>query len=251
MPSLEGSGREGSEQGGTMINIVRLDDNGAVAVPVPKEGEVRIRVVNGKIDINKKPTLVSLGGPSGVGKDHICRMLEEMFGKKVVRVPRATTREMRPGEINGKDYWFLTLEQFNFLVREKSVIGIDDYMEKDEGKNIEEAKYGIWLDKIEEARRENPDKIILIVGGICGVALRKYFPNEEIRLIYLIVDDIETLKKRLRDRGDSEEKIKIKIEKANNEMKTEPEQFDCVIWNENGDAEKVLQQLGRIMHLVS
>ena len=59
-----------------------------------------------------RPLLVVLSGPAGVGKTTVLRRMQELGLPYTVGIT-ATTRPIRPGEVNGRDYYFYTLEQFN------------------------------------------------------------------------------------------------------------------------------------------
>ena len=58
--------------------------------------------------INERGLLVVLSGPSGVGKGTVRKALFDEYGKNLTYSISMTTRPMRPGEVNGKDYCFVT-----------------------------------------------------------------------------------------------------------------------------------------------
>jgi len=80
---------------------------------------------NIKINYNNKPLLIL--GPSGVGKDTIINMLLEKYPEIFYKLPSYTTREKRKGEIDGKDYFFITKEEFKVMKDENKLFGIQEY----------------------------------------------------------------------------------------------------------------------------
>ena len=68
-----------------------------------------------------QPLLIVLSGPSGVGKDAILTELKKLLGNCLFTVT-ATTRKIRPGENNGKDYIFLTTKEFKEAINAKEFI---------------------------------------------------------------------------------------------------------------------------------
>ena len=68
------------------------------------------------MEINKKGMMFVLSSPSGVGKTTLTKKLAENNSQFVISISH-TTRKPRPNEINGKDYHFVSTEEFNELVK--------------------------------------------------------------------------------------------------------------------------------------
>ena len=69
--------------------------------------------------MKNKGNLIVISGPSGTGKGTVCKELLKAQPEIVFSIS-ATTRKPRPGEVNGKDYWFLSKEEFQPM-RNRSV----------------------------------------------------------------------------------------------------------------------------------
>ena len=79
---------------------------------------------------NKKSKINSLifMGPSGVGKDTIINMLLEKYPEIFYKLPSYTTRKIREeDEVDGKDYFFITKEEFQVMKDENRLMGIQEY----------------------------------------------------------------------------------------------------------------------------
>src|SRR5574344_1705613 len=68
----------------------------------------------------KKGELFIVSGPSGAGKSTICRIVRKQLGINLAT--SATTRTPREGEINGRDYYFLTLDEFKEKIKNKEFL---------------------------------------------------------------------------------------------------------------------------------
>ncbi len=174
---------------------------------------------------------VILCAPSGSGKTSIAKYLLAQPELNLEFSVSATTREKRPGEENGKDYYFLTVEEF------KQKIDTDEFVE------WEEVYDGIFygtlkseIDRIWEAGKN----VLFDVDVEGGISLTKYF-GEKALAIFIQPPSIEELKKRLRKRGtETEEKIKQRIEKAAKEMEYS-KWFDTIVVND--DLEKAQKEV--------
>jgi guanylate kinase len=158
-----------------------------------------------------------LVGPSGTGKTTIARDL-------VAQVPRlkkaitCTTRPPRDGEREGVDYFFVSEEQFDFLLAS--------------GKLIEHTiyggyRYGLPVDQFLAAEQAGDD--MLAVLDIQGVHhLRSTFGRERVQAIFLCSPSEEELKRRMRERGSSPEEISKRLSLVPQEL-TDAEGCDHVV----------------------
>jgi guanylate kinase len=165
---------------------------------------------------------IIFSAPSGSGKTTIVKHILQTFPNIKFSVS-ATTRPMRPGEVDGKDYHFISVEDF------KSKIESGEFIE------YEEVYPGLFYGtlKSEVQKIWNDGGIVIydmdVVGGI---NLKKQFGDESLSF-FVKVPSIEKLEQRLRSRGtESEEKIQMRVSKAKQEMDYE-DQFDFVLINNN------------------
>lgn len=165
------------------------------------------------------PLLVVISGPSGVGKDAVIAELRETHPEMFFAVT-ATTRPMRPGEVEGRDYLFITPGRFEQLL--------------DRGEFLEHAEvygrhYGVPKGPLREALAEGRDVVVKV--DVQGAAtIQKLAP--EAFLVFLAAPSFEELERRLTTRKtESPEQMAIRINTARTEM-AEAERFDAVIVNE-------------------
>ena len=168
--------------------------------------------------------------PSGSGKTTIVKHLLEN-NKDLGFSISASTRDKRGRtEQHGKDYYFLTPEDF------KKKIDNDEFIEWEEvyAGNF----YGTLKTEIDRIWREGKN-VIFDVDVKGGINLKKYFGDKALA-VFVKVPSIEVLKERLRDRGtESDESLSRRLFKAQFEM-TFQDKFDMVLVNE--DLNKSLQQ---------
>ena len=167
-----------------------------------------------------KGKLIIFSAPSGAGKTTIVRHLLEKNLNLEFSVS-ATSREPRQTEIHGKDYYFLTEKEF------KKKIENDEFLE------WEEVYYGIYYGslKSEVERIRNLGKnVIFDVDVVGGLNIKKFYGNEALA-IFVQPPSIEELRKRLISRStETEEKIQMRIAKAEHELGF-ANQFDVLITN--------------------
>ena len=172
--------------------------------------------------MNGKVIIVS--APSGAGKTsivkHVLRFLPELrFSTS------ATTRAMREGEVNGKDYHFLSVEDF------KKGIKHDDFLEWEEV--YRNQFYGTLKSEIRRIWDEGK-VVIFDVDVKGGLNIKKYFGDKALA-IFVEPPTVQELENRLRKRGtETEESLRKRVEKAEYELSFAP-QFDKIILNDNLD----------------
>ncbi len=168
--------------------------------------------------------LVIFTAPSGAGKTTIVRHLLGKYDQLAFSVS-ATTRERRPHEEDGKDYYFLSQEDF------EAKVAAGDFLEWEEV--YRDNFYGTLKTEIERIWAKGKHVIFDIdVSG--GMRIKRKFPERTIA-IFIKPPDLNELVRRLKDRGEeSEEKISMRVAKAPAELATAP-LFDEIVLNANLD----------------
>jgi guanylate kinase len=165
--------------------------------------------------------LIVFSAPSGSGKTTIVRHL---LGKEDLNLEfsiSAASREPRGEEVNGKDYYFMSTEEF------KKHIKNEDFLEWEEV--YRDNFYGTLKSEVERIWAKGKNVIFDIdVAG--GLRIKHKFPNETLA-VFVKPPSIDELKIRLKKRStESDDKINMRIAKASVELATAP-QFDVVIKN--------------------
>ncbi len=172
--------------------------------------------------MSEKGVLVILSSPSGAGKTSIARALVEE-NKNFLFSVSATTRKSRPGEVNGREYHFLTVDEF----RER----IND------GQFLEHAKvfgnlYGTPLEPVMESINDRKD-LIFDVDWQGGKQIRSSSLSKFVISIFILPPSIKALQERLMKRAqDSSETVKDRMTKSIGEIMHWKE-YDYVIVNNN------------------
>lgn len=165
--------------------------------------------------------------PSGSGKTTIIKNILSCFPDIVFSIS-ATTRKKRENEIHGKDYFFLTEEEF------KSKIERNEFIEWE---RFYDYYYGTLKSFVDETL--GSCKSVLLDLDVKGaVSIKKLYPDAA--LIFIAPPSTEILGSRLRSRGtESEDDLAKRIERAKFEM-TFKDKFDYIIVND--DLEKAIEQ---------
>ena len=176
----------------------------------------------------EKGKLLVFSAPSGSGKTTIVRHL---LGKEDLNLEfsvSCTTREPRGEEVDGKDYYFISLETF------KKHIKSEEFVEWEEV--YRDNFYGTLKNEVERIWAKGKNVIFDIdVAG--GLRIKKKFPTETLA-VFVKPPSIDELKIRLKKRStESDDKINMRIAKASVELATAP-QFDTIIKNYDLDTAK-------------
>ncbi len=172
--------------------------------------------------MKNKGLILVVSGPSGVGKDTV---LERFFEKShnTEKSVSATTRDMRDGEINGKDYYFISKDEF------KKRIGENDFLEYAEycGNFYGTPKKELF------SRIDQGINVILKIEVQGGAQIREKCPDGV--FVFIAPPSREELRRRLTERGtDTKEQIENRIQTAFLETKA-MEHYDYVIVNDDLD----------------
>jgi guanylate kinase len=174
------------------------------------------------IPMNKTGKCVILSAPSGAGKTTIVRyLLEQNIGLSFS--VSACSRAIRGSEIDGQDYYFLSLSEF------KKRIEQNDFVEWEEV--YADHFYGTLKSQVQ--RIWNEDRAVVFdVDVVGGLNLKHIFGNDALAL-FVQPPTIEILEERLRGRStETEEKILQRMQKARKEL-TFAAEFDTILINDN------------------
>lgn len=180
--------------------------------------------------MNSKIFVIS--GPSGAGEDSILERLKEKID--FIKPVTTTTREIRPGEIDGKTYYFISKEKFKEMIARGEFL---EYAEEDRG-NF----YGVTKKEIERAKESG--KIVFWKIEYKGVVyVKDIFPEIPAIMIYA---PMNVLKERLIKRGESKEMIEARMEYAKG-WEENKEVFDYVVENEQGKLDEAVKKVFEIV----
>ena len=184
--------------------------------------------------IKKIPILFILSGPSGVGKDALLKSMQSA-DFPIKYVVTTTTRNIRPGEIDGVDYIFISEKKFQTLVTEKKFL---EYAE------VYGNYYGVTREQIDKNLEIGLDVIVKVdVQGF--FTLKNLFPDAI--SIFLIPGNNKELKERLQNRKyKKNEDVILRLKIANEEMK-HISAFDYVLMNRSGKLDNTLSNIIKII----
>jgi guanylate kinase len=166
--------------------------------------------------------LIIFSAPSGAGKTTIVRHLLDKDLNLEFSIS-ATSRGMRHTETNGKDYYFLSSEEF------RSKIDNNEFLEWEEV--YSGTYYGTLKSEVERIRSIGKN-VIFDVDVVGGCNIKKFYGGEALA-VFVQPPSVEELRKRLVSRStDAPEVIDKRIAKADYEL-TFASQFDCIIVNED------------------
>ena len=182
----------------------------------------------------KEGKLIVVSGPSGAGKDTVVSKYLERHPEDELSISM-TSRDIRPGEVNGVNYYFKTKKEF-----EKAIL---------EGELLEYAMYngnyyGTPKSEVEK-RISNGINVILVIEVVGAMNVKKMM-GDKCSLIFIMPPSMEELKNRLLNRGtDSLESIEGRLDIAKKEIK-ESHRYDYKVVND--DLNKAVDELEFIIN---
>ena len=188
---------------------------------------IKLRLKENIITQRKKKYMIHgdifvIAAPSGAGKSSLVKGACEKDNTLQLSISH-TSRPMRPNELNGVDYYFVSDTQFEQMLQKHEFI---------EYAKVYGNYYGTNLNTIQQFMKNGKD-IILEIDWQGARQIKKLFPNAI--LIFILPPSIEELAKRLIERKtDSYEVIKSRIELAQEDI-SHANEFDYVIVNDNFD----------------
>ncbi len=182
-----------------------------------------------------KGKIFILSGPSGAGKTTIYKRLLKRNRIKdiLVRVVTYTTRSMRPGEVHGKDYFFISKKMFLFKQRWKHFL---------ECQKVFENYYGTPRKQVEDILKQGQNVLLCIdVKGAHSVA--EVFPDAV--KIFIMAPSFEDLCQRLKQRASEDPNaLRLRIKTAKEEIK-QMDRYDYIVIND--DIKRAVREVENII----
>lgn len=176
--------------------------------------------------------LFVVSAPSGAGKTSLCRAITEST-ENLTHSVSYTTRKPRPGEIDGRDYFFVSEDRFRTMVRE------GDFAEWAE---VHSHLYGTSRRVLDDMIDEGIDVILDIDTQGAKQVKAKY---DHAVFIFIMPPSIEILEERLRSRkSDNEDEIRKRLLRARDEIK-DYRQYDYIVVNR--DFDRALSELRAVV----
>lgn len=171
---------------------------------------------------NPKGKILIFSAPSGSGKTTLVKFLMKQLSNLSFSIS-ATSRKRRKGEVDGKDYYFLTTDEF------KRKIKNNDFVEWEEV--YKDSFYGTLKSEIDRIQKTG-NVVVFDVDVVGGVNLKKLFGNKA-HGIFVLPPSLKVLKERLQTRNtDNVNDIKKRIDKAEHELGFS-DKFDSIIVNDD------------------
>ena len=179
----------------------------------------------------KSGLLIILSGPSGVGKGTIRKRIMDDPTLKLVYSVSMTTRTIRPGEVEGKDYYFVTPEAFQSAIYQHDLLEWAEFVGN---------RYGTPKAKIEAIRQQGKNVLLEIeINGAKQVMSQATGPG--LVTIFLMPPSFEALENRIRKRRtESEAIIQERLNKAKREMNLHHDYQYLIV---NDDVERAVLQI--------
>ena len=173
--------------------------------------------------MDRKGILVVVSGFSGSGKGTLMKALVEKYHQYALSIS-ATTRQPRPGEENGREYFFVTREAFQKMAEENALIEYAQYVEN---------YYGTPREYVEKQLASGRDVILEIeIQG--ALRIKEQYPDA--LLLFVTPPSAEELKHRLTNRGtESAEVIEARLKRAAEEAEG-VEAYDYIVVNDDLEA---------------
>jgi guanylate kinase len=186
------------------------------------------------VSVDGKGLLVIISAPSGGGKDAVIDRLVKKLDDAVVYVT-ATSRKPRPGEVEGKHYYFYSPEKFREEIEEGNFL---------EWSMVHGEFKGVRRDVLGDTLQNH--RIVIVKPDPQGMRkIKSQLP--EALTIFIMPPSVESLRRRLTTRGtETAEQREVRLRNAEIEMAAAPE-YDYVVVNEDGKIDETVDQIAEIM----
>jgi len=177
--------------------------------------------------------LFVISGASGVGKSTVLSKVMAQRSDLVFSVS-ATTRQPRPGELDGVNYYFITTEKFKEMIAQGKFLEYNEH---------NATFYGTPREQLEEKLERG--NVILDIEPNGAFNVRSAWADAV--LIFILPPSWEELERRLRGRGDtSEEQMRLRLDRAKWEIE-QSRKYDYVVTNEQVDtcAEEIINIIAK------
>ncbi len=182
--------------------------------------------------MDRKGIIIVVSGFSGVGKGTIMKQLVAQYDRYALSIS-ATTRDPRPGEENGREYFFISNDEFEKLIEKNGLIEHAGYVNH---------YYGTPRKFVEDKLAEGKDVILEIeIQG--ALQIRKQYPDAV--LLFVMPPSAEVLRNRLIGRGiETAEVIEQRLKRAREES-VGIEEYDYIVIND--DLEECVKRVNSII----
>lgn len=174
------------------------------------------------MNTNTKPSkLIIISAPSGAGKSTIVNHLLKIFPELSFSVS-ATSRNKREGETNGKEYYFVTVEEFQLMIETNQLLEWQEV--------YPQSYYGTPRSEIERINKQGRTPVfdLDVVGG---VNVKRMYGSQALS-VFIKPPSFEILEQRLRARAtDTEQSLQKRLSKVRYELTFE-DKFDCIVIND-------------------
>ncbi len=182
----------------------------------------------------RRGLMLVISSPSGAGKTSLSRRLIAEHPELSLSVS-CTTRAPRPGEVDGREYHFVTPERFEAMVREEAFL---------EFAYVHEHRYGTPRAPVARTLEEGRD-VLFDIDWQGGMTIAAGAPGDVVR-IFILPPSMAELKRRLHARAqDAEDVIERRLARAQGEIRMWAE-YDYVLLND--DIERAYAELVSIYH---
>lgn len=183
----------------------------------------------------RRPRVIVISGPSGVGKDAVIQEMRARLPDLHYAVT-ATTRERRPGEIDGVHYHFMEVDEFERLVEEREFL---------EHAVVYGNLYGVPKQRVRSALSSGHSVVIKVdVQG--ARTIREIIPQST--LIFIAPPSMSELLHRLRDRKSDDFEVVIRRLNTATQELTVAWEFDYLVFNETDRLSSTVEAISTIIH---
>ena len=187
--------------------------------------------------MNKKGLLIILSGPSGVGKGTIRQEILKDPSLKLFYSVSLTTRQIRPGEMEGREYYFVTDEQFDENLAKGNLLEWNAFVHH---------RYGTPKDKVEEKRLAGYNVLLEIDVNGAEQVVKNLADDNRLCTIFLMPPSFKELEDRIRKRStEPDDVIQERLSKAANEMKKAKLYHHVIVNDKIDEASEAIKEIIR------